>query len=338
MVSRIRRVGVNLTYDKNSIELDNYLLSMTLTDNLSGVIDSIDLVLNNQNNMFFSPKFNIQSGEEIKVTLWTEAWNTQDEGIVEFNLGTFYIDSRKFSNQSLTLKALSIPLGASQDQVFSKTWGEISLKDLNKEFADKFKIGAYFSSNVDPKLFNLKQERETDLSFLLKIADQEGLNFKVSANKLVLFNVLEYEKRDIKYIIDINNYKNFSFNEKTKNIYTKVEITSVISKFLTPEKIEYSLKDLNITLPGKLKEKVLKVNCRSKSKDLKSMAKNLLLKAIRDRVTFEITIISKMDLYAGDVIFIKNAGIFTGKYMISKTVKKLPGFTMNISAYKILEG
>lgn len=331
-----RRAGIKLKYSGKEVELSNELSSLTITDNISGIIDSINFVLKNDNNRLLSEKNELCIGEKVEFELWTENWNSVEEGIKTYKLGIYYIDTRGFDNERGSFKALSIPGGNSQDEVSTKTWGEISLKSLNQEFADKYKIDAYFNSKDNPLLKDIKQENEADLSFLKKIAEEEGLNFKINVDKLIMFDIEEYEKKESKHQIDLNNIS-YSIDEETKNLYTKVEIKYQKSKFLDEEKATYSLKDFGIKLPGKVKEKTLKINAKSKSSNLKKLARVRLFKENRGRVTLNIAVVDKIDLYSGDVIKVINAGVFSGRYMIKKTTKTLPNLNVKISAYKIWE-
>lgn len=331
-----RRAGIKLKYSGKEVELSNELSSLTITDNISGIIDSIDFVLKNDNNRLLNKENELCIGEKVEFELWTLNWTSVEEGIKTYPLGIYYIDTRNFDNERGTFRALSIPGGDSQDEVNTKTWGEISLKSLNQEFADKYKIKSYFLSNDNPLLKEIKQENEADLSFLKKIAEEEGFNFKINVDKLIMFDIEEYEKKESKYQLNLNNIT-YSIDEETKDLYTKVEIKYQKSKFLEEEKVVYSLKDFGIKIPGKVREKTLKINARSKSSNLKKLAKVRLFKENRERVTLNTTIVDKIDLYSGDVIEVISAGIFSGRYMIKKTTKKLPELNVKITAYKIWE-
>lgn len=331
-----RRAGITLKYNEKEVELSGELSSLTIIDNISGIIDSIDFDLKNNDNRLLSKENELCNGEKVQISLWTQNWNSVEEGIRTYQLGVYYIDARSFDNDRGTFRALSIPGGDSQDERDTKTWGEISLKSLNKEFADKYKIEAYFNSVYNPLLNNIKQEDEPDLSFLKKIAEEEGFNFKINANKLIMFDIDEYEKKDLKYELDLNNVI-YSIEEETKNLYTKVEIKYRDSKWLDEEKVIYSLEDFGIKLPGKVREKTLKINAKSKSSNLEKLAKTRLFKENRERIILSTTIVDKINLYAGDIIKVINAGIFTGRYMIKKTTKQLPDLNVKILAYKIWE-
>ena len=185
----VRRAGVTLFHDNKERELSNELSSLSITDNISGAIDSVEFVLKNDKNRLLQVENELCIGERISLQFWTHNWNTGDEGIKTYNLGVYYIDERNFDNATGRFKALSIPLGDSQDEVNTKTWGEISLESLNKEFSKKYGITSFFSSKNNPLLKDIKQENETDLSFLGKIADQEGINFKINVDKLIMFDI-----------------------------------------------------------------------------------------------------------------------------------------------------
>ncbi|MBC2855420.1 hypothetical protein H3N56_02785 [Cetobacterium sp. 2A] len=48
------------------------------------------------------------------------------------------------------------------------------------------------------------------------------MNFKINVDKLIMFDIEEYEKREIKHTIDLNSLP-YSIDEETKNIYTRLK-------------------------------------------------------------------------------------------------------------------
>ena len=61
-----RRAGVKLKYSGKEVELSNELSSLTITDNISGIIDSIDFVLKNDNNRLLNKENELCIGEKVE--------------------------------------------------------------------------------------------------------------------------------------------------------------------------------------------------------------------------------------------------------------------------------
>ena len=87
MVSRMRNAYIGLIYEDKEKELSNELSSITIIDNLSGVIDSIDIELKNDKNKLLSKENQLEIGGKLSLDLFTENWISKSEGIKKYILG-----------------------------------------------------------------------------------------------------------------------------------------------------------------------------------------------------------------------------------------------------------
>ena len=366
MGNRIRRAGIVVEYSNSDITkfIEEYISKITIVDNFKGAVDSVSLSLRNDEDRFLKRSWALELFKQLKVDIITENWENENEGIKVYPVGIFNIDSRSFSKNNVEIKALSIPLGEAQDQANTKTWQEISLKDLGEEFAKKYNLRFKYIASQNPELKNLRQEKESDFSFLQKISSEEGLNLKVAFNKLILFDEEEYEKKAAKITIDLKNI-DYSISEKTKEVYDAVELTYTDPMTDRTEKILITDSGVNKIIKGKKKsketsnkfgkyfgeeesdkkvkkikepkkyKKLLKISRRSKSGDLEVFARKRLKKENAKRVEISFTIPGNMSLYAGTTFILINAGIFDGKYIIQRITKNVPNLNFSIEAYLV---
>lgn len=335
MGNEVRRALPVVIYNKKEIttEISGYIKSLEIVDNLEGQFDSMKMTLINKNNDFMNESWSFEKGETISYALRTLNWEHELEGIKEAGMGVYYVDEKEYTKESAVIKGISAPLEAT-DVVHSKTWASISLKRLGEEIAKKYKLKYSYLLSKEINLSNLMQEKETDFSYLDKIAADEGVKVKVSFNTLILFDEEEYAKKESVTTLDLNKVTDFKLTDKNKDIYDAVEV----SYFDT---IAFADKRKIVTeaeLRGKGKgtaKKVLKLKGKSRSGDLKRYALKKLEQANKRQIELEITDVGNRYLYAGCTFNIINSGAFNGKYMITQITKKLPGFVMKIKSYKV---
>ena len=355
-----RRVNVVVKYAGNDISknLEEYISKITITDNFKDSIDDVSLSLRNDNDRFLQPNWALKIYEKLDITVITENWKKEQEGKLSYPLGVYNIDSRDFSKNSVSIKALAIPLGEAQDQKNSKSWTSITMSDLGKEIAEKHNLKFKFMSSKNHKLSNLKQEKETDFSFLKKIINDEGAVLKIAFDKLIIFDEEKFEKKAAKFKLSAKEL-DYRISEKTKEIYDAVEVTYINPQTNKTEKIMVTATTSNQIKSGtgkkesnpygkyfgqkpppkkkakKTSEKILKVNRRSKSEDLEEFARKTLKRENTKRVELSFTIVGDMGIYSGDTFDLDDAGIFNGKYLVNKIVKNIPGFKFSIDSYLV---
>lgn len=334
----VRRSSPSIFYKEKDITemIKPYFKSFKVTDNLEGVFDEVNLQFDNKDDIFLRNNWALEKKEKIKIGVRTLNWENDFEGLIEKEIGSFYIDIRKFSKTSLTIKAISAPLNA-KNQKNSKIWNKITLQRLGEEIAKKYKLEYFYKSNQEILLTNIKQEDKTDFSFLNEIASNEGLKLKVTHSKLVLFEEEILLKQEAKKTFDIKYFTDYEIVDKTDEIYDAIEITYFNSKKNKEEKAIITKEEIETGKTNKNKsyEKIYKLKKRAKSGDLKTLAKNILKRENRREIEIEWKMIGMREIFAGQVVNII-AGTFSGEYLITYVEHTMPRFTTSVKAYKII--
>lgn len=330
----IRRVEAGIIYKGKEISssLSLYLKNITIVDNLKGSIDDLNITLRNDECRFLQPSWSFELKDRFEITLTTLNWENELEGKKSLKCGYFYLDDKSFNKDTVTIKGLSIPLGPIQDQKNSNHWDNASLETIGKEIATKYKLQFLYLVKEKINFYSIDQSEETDLEFLNKIASDEGINLKLTFDKLVLFDETYIEDEKTKRIIDLRGGEiiDWDIREKTKDIYDKVEI-KYFNSISGEEEIYIYSEEKSKNLP----EKILKMSRRSASRDIEKFAKKKLKQINQDKIILNLSIIGELKLTAGKTFNLINAGIFNGKYMINKLTRTLSPFTTSIEAYYI---
>ncbi|MGL5778807.1 phage late control D family protein [Cetobacterium sp.] len=338
-MGRIRQAYAEIKYNEKDISLDleKYLSALTITDNFSGQLDDIDIRLRSKEMLFLKPGWALKKKARLDVALITENWENQLEEKIQLPCGSFFIDDRNFEAYSISVKGISAPIGNILDQKNSKHWENTTLKILGEEIAKKHKLKFQYLVNEEIKFGSLDQDKETDLSFLNRIAEDEGISVKITFNKIVLIDRDIIEKKEATRIINLLSQEisnDWNFRERTKDVYDKCQVTYLNLTSCLKETETYTADGKN-TATNEEDEKVLKINKRSSSGDIKKLAMKKLKQANRGEVEFTFSIIGDLNITAGTPFKLINAGIFNGKYMIEKITRTLAPFRADVEAYLI---
>ena len=333
-----RRVYAVVKYKDKDISQDisPYLLSMTVIDNLEGELDSVRISLLNEDNKFLNPKWSPNKKEILEIGIKTLNWESEIEGYQYRKLGIYYVDEKNFDKRIATWKGVSAPLN-SRNQKNSKTWASISLKRLGEEFSSKYGLEFQFYVSEEITLTDLRQENETDFSFLDRIAKEEGIKLKITNKKMVLFSEKEFQDKEIAWTIDLTKVIDYSIKDISNDIYDAVEITEFDPIALKNKEVIKTKAELEGGTGG-TKNKTLKIKARSKSNDLNRYCLKMLEQVNKKEKSLTITIVGDRNIYAGLTFNLINAGIYAGKYMAKKVKHTLPKFTTEIEAYLIGQG
>lgn len=334
-MGKIRRAEPIIVYKENEITKDimPYISSVTITDNLEGTLDDLRISLINKENIFLNNKWSPNKNEKIEIGIKTLNWEKEKEGIINKKFGIFYIDEKQFSKRNATWKGISAPLN-SKNVKNSKTWESITLDKLGQEIADKYKLEYEYFSKEEISLKDLQQEKQTDFSFLNKIALEEGIKLKITNKKLVLFEESDFQKKKTSIILDLKKVEDFQIKDKSNDIYDAVEVKEFDKIAFKEKKVIITKEELEGKEPGQA-NKILKINTRSKSQDLNRYALKKLEQVNKQENIMNIKMVGDLRYYAGITVNVINAGIYSGRYMIKKVIHKLPNFTTEVEAYRV---
>lgn len=334
-----RMVVANINYDpsgkgtknvRNSAEMAKYLESFTYTDPADGESDSASIELCNID-LIWANKWLPKKGDKFTADITASSW--LKTGVTNrLNCGTFCCDDRNFSfpsNSTATINGTSVP----EKQAFrsterSKTWKKITVKEIARRIAKKYKLKLYYDASTI-KVKSKEQSKKDDCGFLKDLCSEYGLYFKVTTGKVVIYDAARFEAKKSVATIDYSEIISGDYNSTLVGTYTGATIKYTKGS----GKKEYTYKIGSGSRILTINEKVDSLS------DARIKAKAKLAEENRKAETLKITVVSpSKKLYSGACFTLKNAAEMSGKYFIEKVVHKVSasgGYAIQIDAHKV---
>lgn len=334
-----RRTELNVTYNNTRLtdELGDDLLDWTYTDNLSGEIDDLQLVLQDADvhwlNDWFPSKGSLIEAEIAK-THWADR-------VVKTKLGKFEVDELIGDGPptNMTIKALAVPESNSiRGEYKSKAWENAILKQVVQDIAKANRLKLFWETTENPKKDRYEQESETDLAFLHRLCKDEGLCLKLSNSAIVVLDEADYEAKPVVDTIlrvskETSNIQvlHWRFNTTLTGTYKACRVQShdagkkkTIKATFTPPKAPKVGRTLVV------KEEVKSVA------EAHKLAKKRLREANKDATTIQLVVISEMHIDAGMTFDVIGFGRLNGKYIVTRVQHHKSKITLDLR--KCLEG
>lgn len=335
-----RRASVQVVYQDKDITdyINNDLLSFSYTDNASGSADDVTIELDDAKRKWIS-KWMFNQGDTFKVDIITLNWRRNGEK-KRLPCGIFMVDEPEYSGRPsiISLKGVSTPANSNfMHTKRNKAWKNISLKGLAGEIAGRYGLQLYYGSKKNPTFKSKSQSNATDAGFLQEACEDEGFAFKVTDEKVIIFNEQEYESK--KEIATFHESDSTVTGYSFKPTLTNTAYAGVSLKYFDAKKkknIEYLFSTKEI---DPIKDKVYKLNRRvSDLNEAKRLAQSTLRKLNKKQVTATLELVGDTRLLASCTILLKGFGSFDGKYYIDKATHSLTGYTTSLEIHKVLGG
>lgn len=278
-------------------------------------------------------------GTEIRAKIIQKNWNTNGKDKA-LDCGIFEIDNVSYSGmpRKLTIKATSIPYKAALRQTIrSEVYSNTTLQHIAEKIGKRSEMEVMYLSSYNPTFKRKEQSNLSDIVFLKKLCKDAGISLKVTANKIVLFDAEEYEKKEaIKKIkAGRENILSYSFDTKTADAsYTSCHVKYIESKTKKTYEANYTYPNSNAD--GQTLEIDQRVTSNEEALEL---AKKKLREKNKDETTASFTLVGDLDLVAGVTVQVYGYGEFSGKYIIEKATHNITGgFKTSINLRSCLEG
>lgn len=301
--------------------LNDRLEAFSYVDEASGSSDTISITLENADKKWLNEWFP-EKGDKIMAYINKLNWEKQDENQGLY-CGSFMVDDFDFSGRPLTvnIKGISSP----RDEGFastkrSKVWEQTNLKSVASEIASRSGISLTYDADDIP-IKVIEQNEQVDSDFLKKLCDKYGLAMKTYANKIVIYDIAKYDKKDAIITIDESEMIDWSFKSTITGTYTggKMQYTDAKTN-----------KEYVVTVGDS--KRLLEVN--EKADSLEDARKQIVSKvntANREEKTMSITIMAKDGVVATSNVAITGLGKADGKYSIDKVTHDLgSNYTMKL--------
>ncbi|SHN77208.1 phage late control D family protein [Desulfitobacterium chlororespirans] len=330
---------LDLTYNKSNItaELEGHIKDWTFTDNLSGQIDDLQITLEDVDHKWLGEWFPAK-GDLIEAVVYKREWKDQ---LQKTKIGKFEVDEIEAAGppSDITIKALSVPESSSlRGQEKFRAWENTTLKVVAGDIAGQNGLKLYFEAGDDPKKERYEQESETDLAYLYKLCNDEGLCLKLSSGSIVILDEADYEAKPpvatIKRVsVEGDEIQVISWQAKTTLSGTYRSARVQYHDSSTKNTITASFAPPNPPKVGRVL--VIKNEIKSVAEGQK-LAKKKLREANKTATTVSMTVVSEKHLDAGMTIALEKFGKFDGKYIITQAVHSQSKVTLQLR--RCLEG
>lgn len=219
------------------------------------------------------------------------------------------------------------------------------------EIAGGAGLGLMYESSNDPFYDRVEQFDESDISFLKTLCQNAGVSLKATDRQLILFDQLEYEKKDAIYTIkrakigETAVYSKYRLNMgsaetqygKCRVSYTDPETGNVIEGIAVAEGKEDDKSSDSDKDSEQILELSFKVNSPAEAKELAE--KHLRLHNKYER-TASFSMPGNTALVAGVNVEIEGFGGWDAKYMVKQAQHSIGtgGYTTSITLRRIPEG
>ncbi len=359
-----RRAYPKVIYNKVDISeaLKPYLKSVEYTDMLTGQADDLQLTLEDRDGLWLEAWFP-DKGATLTASILTQYWTAPTDAEKELPLGLFEIDEIECSAipSETKIKAVSVPNNTTlRGEGRTRSWEGYTIQKIAQDIANNAGMQLNFSSKDNPTLERVEQTEQSDLAFLDKLCQDNGLSLKVTDNQIVIFDMADMEATEPSLIfvrptmkgldtsvsIDVNSNDMNSESTLKRLKPTSWRFTSSVRDVYKSCTVEHSQGkkkakiSATFTDPNKTEGKMLLVKKDVKSvEEAERMARKELREKNKDEVTGSITCMGDTDLSAGLTVTVKGFGKFDGKYILSQVKHSLgSGYTCSVDLRRCLNG
>lgn len=307
---KARQSSVIVKYNDTDITktITDYIEGFSYVDNASGTADTVTLKLNNKSGKWSGSWIPVQ-GDSVKTIIKLTNWNKEGDNRI-FDCGFFLIDDLSFSGPPSTasIGGISTPINTDFNVTKkNKTWQSTTVKGILSSIASSAGIGLYFSGQ-DYTIKEIEQSDQEDVNFAFQLCSSYNLAMKLYNKKIVVFDQVEYEKKNASLTIRRADVESYSIKKGVTRQYDGVSIS-------------YTDGILNKTLSYKfmLKEgtRILKLNEKASSlQDAEVKAKAKLLAHNRQCQTMSVTVKGDTKYISSKCVNVSGFGKLDGKYYI----------------------
>lgn len=350
------------------------LLSFTYDDRENNEADEISIRLKDSDGKW-AGRWMPDGAETVKAFI--SKGTVSDNGLnrAELYCGRFFVDSLRVSGSPriFEMRAVSIPLNkAIRKKVVTYPWEGETLKNIAETIAKKAGVELIFDSEENPRYDRKDQTSESDLKFLSRVCEEEGLSIKVTDDQIVIFDQAYYEKLEPVQTVTLGESDILSWGfesvqsetyrsctvryrdpkQKKKDSAGSHEIKKQLSndaggsnddihellagdtKKTNPAVMSHTYTDESVDANGQ--EYVMKKRAKSLG-EAKRLAKAKLRQLNMRRVTGSMTVLGDVRLVAGVVIACEGFGSFDGNFFIEQATHSVTtgGYTTTLRLRRV---
>ena len=346
VIGNTRRIELQILYEGKNITkyIHNDLLSFTQSDSLNE-FDTLDLSIQNREGLWISSWAPLK-GEKLEVKAYLHNWKVT--GVVEIDVGTFYIDNVSYSGPPdvCNIKALSVDITSNlMDNKKNRVWENVTLEKVASDIAKECNLELIFEVDFKFEYKRVEARLESYFNFLKRLGKEAGILVKLYNNKLILLEETLYEDKEPIMYLSRTDLKSYSFETDDTDRYAGCKISYYDSKlgkkieksFFTKQRPGYKRGTQRVLFINEEKEPPGATK-KQKEEYLGKIAEKALREKNKDSTRGNIQLLGKEQLLSvGNTIYIVGFGIFEGKYLISKIDTNYKDYTLSLDIRKVEE-
>lgn len=342
-----RRSKLIIIYEGQDItsEITESILGCSYRDSINE-FDTIELTLEDRKGLWMGSWAPLK-GDKLQVKFQMIDW--KKTGIIEHNLGDFYIDDIGYNGppQVVTLRGVSVDIASNiMDSREYKSWEDVTLEEIAKDISEKCGIEVECDFDFNRTYKRVEQKLESDYTLLKRLCREAGVTVKLYSNRLILFEESEYEKRDPQISLSKLDCKDYSFNIQDADTYSSCKISYY--DYILDENIEHTFKTKNRVGYKKNTQRILFLNydaavpgetLQQKKEYLLKVAEKELREKNKSETLGSVTLMgTETQLSASDVISLHSFGRFDGSYIITDITTEFAQYEQTLTIRRCLEG
>lgn len=316
-MSNVPKPDFSLFYEKTNItaDIEAHLIQFTYTDQLEGQSDELTVEFEDISGKWVRQWFPTQ-GDKLRAAI-----GYQGKPLV--SIGEFEIDEVEYHYKpsSISLKALSTGIGKANRTLKPKAYENTTLAQVVGIVAEKLKLKVVGKIKAIP-IKRITQYQERDVEFLARLAREYHHSFKIVGSQLVFTDKTELGQSEPVLILEERDTISLSLRDRIKDTAKAVEISAYDAsgkKVVKKRKKATALRP-NLKQAKAASEDTLKIVTRGESDEqVEARGDAALAEQNDDQTAGNITLVGNPELVAGATIWLKNLGVFSGKYLIKSS-------------------
>jgi len=319
--------GKNITED-----LTPYLLSVTYSDREKDESDEVDFSIEDTDARWRDNWYPAK-GDKINLRLGYDD--------MMLDCGDFEVDEVEAvgAPDVVNIRALGSGITTAMRTRDSYAHEQTTLKEIVERFAKKHGL-TLVGTILTLRIERSTQNREPDVAYLKRLADEYGYLFSIKGKKLVFTSVFDIEKGLPVYSLDRSEMINYRFLDKTVATFKKAKTKH--HKPQSKEILQYE------TLLNQLSDGTDIDDTAEDTLELRGTVENLLQAELKSKAalhnnnkegkTGRFNVPGNPLMVAGNNIEVTGLGKLSGKYHISEsvhTIDRNSGYVTSIDSYKV---
>jgi len=335
-MAKARRAEASIHYRGRNIS--HHVMNFSYTDNYDQT-DDLRISLSDRNERWINDFFP-ETGETLQASINVFDWNRNGDNRT-FNLGSFEIDDIDWDG-AVSIGAIAVPVtSSSRSEKKHQTWKQVSLSTIARDIAGNVGVSLMYDTNINPFYDVSDQIDKSDLEYLAELCKSDGLCFKITDGRLIIFEESKYEAvpRVAKIIKGSSNIIGKPrFRRKAKDVYKACEISHYDPK--TDRLYRGYFEAPNIGNVGHTLTLREHFNSEGDDIGLDRKAKARCREKNRNEWTCDITMKGDIIYFSGTNVEYEGWYRFDGKYHITNCTHNIGsgGYTTSLRTRRCLEG